>query len=128
MGKYVIYIKLGKGKSKGVAISIQQHVWSNAVGGDDQGWVEYPNSNDVAQLILYIFIVVPSFQFDESSSIEANDDPCIQRRNCNAIYFSFYHMFSKPLCEVSFVLGFFLTFMKKSLKKNVTIWVESLSH
>jgi len=84
VGKYVIYIKLGKGRSKGVAISIQ-HVWSNAVGGDDQGWVEYPNSNDVAQLILYIFIVVPSYQFDESNSIEANDDPCIQRRNCNTI-------------------------------------------
>jgi hypothetical protein len=76
---------LGKGRSKGVAISIQQYVWSNAVGGDDQEWVEYPNSNDVAQLILYIFIVVPSFQFDESSSIETNDDPCIQIRNCNII-------------------------------------------
>jgi hypothetical protein len=84
VGKYVIYIKLGKGRSKGVEISIQ-HVWSNAVGGDDQGWVEHPNSNGVAQLILYFFIVVPSYQFDESSSIEANDDPCIQRRSCNTI-------------------------------------------
>jgi hypothetical protein len=29
--------------------------------------------------------VVPSYQFDESSSIEANDDPCIQRRNFNTM-------------------------------------------
>jgi hypothetical protein len=29
--------------------------------------------------------VVPSYEFDESNSIDANDDPCIQRRNCNTI-------------------------------------------
>ncbi len=42
----------------------------------------------------------------------------------NYIVLVLAYTFNKPFCETSFVSGFFPTFMKKSWKYNVMIWVE----
>jgi hypothetical protein len=48
-----------------------------------------------------------------------------KKRNDNIVFILVY-TFNRVLCETSYVIGFFLTIMKKKLKQNVTI--ESLNH
>lgn len=93
---------------------------------DQAQGVEYPSSNDVTQLTLCTFVVVPSHEIIESNLTKENDDWGVWRKNGNII-FVFIYTISRPLCETSFVLRFFLTFMEKSLKQNVNTWVESFN-
>jgi hypothetical protein len=88
--------------------------------------VEYPSSNDVPQLTLCTFVVVPSHKINESNLTEENNDQGVWRKNDNII-FVFIYTISRPLCETSFVFKKFLTFMEKSLKQNVNTWVDSFN-
>jgi hypothetical protein len=77
-------------------------------------------------LTLCTFVVVPSHEINESNSIEKSDDQGVWRKNSDTI-FVFMYTISRPLCETSFVLRFFLTFVEISLKQNVITWVESFN-